>query len=608
MTSGVGAIIRMCGINGIFVYAGRGQKVDTSELLITRDHMRNRGPDSAGAWISSCETVGFGHRRLSIIDLSSAANQPMVSGNRRYIVVFNGEIYNHVDIRMELEAYGYRFKTNSDTEVILNLFDKYKQDMVYRLRGMFAIAIWDDVENSLFVARDPYGIKPLYYSDDGEIFRFASSVKALVAGGAISREPDLGGMAGFYLTGSIPEPFTSIKAVTALPAGCYAFARREGISAPREYFSVAQVYAAQENLIPPPVAAVREALLNSVRHHLVADLPVGAFLSAGIDSGALVGLMRDAGASKIQTVTINFSEFGGTENDEGPLARMVAEHYETSHHERVVTEAEFQSDLPRIFEMMDQPSIDGVNSWFVSKAAKEVGLKVAISGLGGDELFGGYPSFRDVPTWHRTMAPLARLPLLGSVIRHGLVATRSSQWGLPSKAAGMVELGGSLAGAYLLRRGLFMPWELPAIMGRERAVEGLARLNLLSLIEKQLTPLPATDFSRVATLESTLYMRHQLLRDTDWASMAHSLEVRVPLVDATLLRALVPGNAKERGKILLGRSPAKALPDAIIQRAKTGFSTPVGRWSVGYKAKLRRHSDHSRTWAKMIGSEQSGWR
>lgn len=598
----------MCGLNGIFIYSSNQRNVDKSELMITRDHMRARGPDSAGIWTSSSASVGLGHRRLSIIDLSSAADQPMVSGDGRYVVVFNGEIYNYIALRKDLKDGGYDFRTDSDTEVILHLFGKYKENMLEKLRGMFSIAIWDGLENRLFLARDSYGIKPLYYSDDGKAVRFASSVKALLAGGAIDREPDLAGMAGFYLTGSIPEPFTNIRAIAALPAGAYAFVDRSGMSAPREYFSLAQLYAAQEHLAPPSQKTIREALLDSVRHHLVADVPVGAFLSAGIDSGALVGLMRDAGASRIQTVTISFGEFHGTEHDEGPLARLVAEHYETSHYERVVTEAEFRGDLSRIVDVMDLPSIDGVNTWFVSKAAREVGLKIAISGLGGDELFGGYPSFRDVPSWERKMSPLSRIPGLGFAIRNGMVAARASRWGISSKAAGMIEFGGSLAGAYLLRRGIFMPWELPAIMGREQAAEGLARLDLLNLMGKQIMPLPSTDFGRVATLESTLYLRHQLLRDTDWASMAHSLEVRVPLVDATLLRTLVPGNASGEGKIMLGRSPAKPLPEAVIQRSKTGFRTPVAGWAAGYGAKVKRHAHDSRSWARRVGSEQPGWK
>ena len=270
-----------------------------------------------------------------------------------------------------------------------------------------------------------------------------------------------------------------------------------------------------------------------MRHHLVADVPVGAFLSSGVDSGALVGLMRDAGQDDIQTVTVAFEEFRGTSEDEAPIAADVATQYGTRHTTRVVTEQEFHNDLPKILEAMDQPTIDGLNTWFVSKAARELGLKVAISGLGGDELFGGYPSFRDVPRCVRAMSIPGRIPGLGDLARQLLTGAFSSQ--VNPKAAGLLKYGGSYAGAYFLRRGLFMPWEVHSVIDPDTARLGLRRLKPIRHIEDVLKPKPSTDFGKIAVLESSLYMRNQLLRDTDWASMAHSLEVRVPLVDIKLL-------------------------------------------------------------------------
>ena len=268
--------------------------------------------------------------------------------------------------------------------------------------GCSAFAIWDAEQGSLFVARDPYGIKPLYYSDDGQTFRFASQVRALLAGGAVSRDPDPAGQVGFYLFGSVPEPFTSYREIRALPSGATLTVYRAGTREVRRYHSIAKNYCDAEAQIrnqnlaseEQSHADIREVLLDSVRHHLVADVPVGAFLSAGIDSGALVGLMRDVTQQDIQTVTLSFGEFNGRAEDEAPLADEVARLYGVNHTTRVVTESEFAADLPRILEAMDQPSIDGINTWFISKAAHELGLKVAVSGLGGDELFGGYPSFK----------------------------------------------------------------------------------------------------------------------------------------------------------------------------------------------------------------------
>ncbi|MEC9367964.1 MAG: asparagine synthase (glutamine-hydrolyzing), partial [Pseudomonadota bacterium] len=485
----------MCGINGIFAYHYAANPVDRSELLRTRDHMTTRGPDGKGDWVSEDNRVGFGHRRLALIDLTDGGAQPMASADGSLIVTFNGEIYNYRELRQVLEAKGHVFRSNSDTEVLLHLYAAKGEAMVHDLRGMFAFAIWDERRGEAFLARDPYGIKPLYYADDGWTLRFASSVKALMVGGRISTDPEPAGWAGYYLFGSVPEPFTTYREVRALPAGSSLRVDAQGPHLPHRYFSIASIYAQ-----PDPVEATssradtqertRAALLDSVRAHLVADVPVGAFLSAGIDSGALVGLMRDCGQHDISTVTLAFDEFEGRHDDESPLAAEVARHYETRHHRRLVTEGEFRQDLPLILDAMDQPSIDGINTWFVSKAARELGLKVAISGLGGDELFGGYPSFRDIPRWHRLLAVPSRLPFLGEITRLALTAGRPLWPGMNPKTAGLLKYGGSYAGGYLLRRGLFMPWELETVMDPAMAREGLRRLAPLALIRQALDPMP----------------------------------------------------------------------------------------------------------------------
>lgn len=578
----------MCSVNGIFAFHYAANPVDRSELLRTRDHMVARGPDGAGSWFSEDGRLGLGHRRLSIIDLTDAGAQPMASADGRYVVTFNGEIYNYRALRKALEVEGYVFASHSDTEVLLHLYASKGENMVHSLRGMFAFAIWDRARHALFLARDPYGIKPLYYSDDGWTFRFASQVKALLAGGAISRDLEPAAQVGFYLWGSVPEPFTTCAAIRALPAGATLVVDRTGAQAPRRYHSIAQVHHEAEAQVQHEAAiadedvrsVVRSALADSVRHHLVADVPVGAFLSAGIDSGALVGLMRDAGQQEIQTVTLAFEEFRGRAEDEAPIAETVARAYGTRHTMRVITQSEFQADLPRILDAMDQPTIDGINTWFVAKAARELGLKVAVSGLGGDELFGGYPSFRDIPRWVAMFAVPSRVPGLGRLARR-LAQPFGGIAGLSPKAIGLAEYGGTYAGAYLLRRGLFMPWELPQVLDADIVRRGLRRLAPLHRVRAELEPAPATAYAKVATLESALYMRNQLLRDTDWASMAHSLEVRVPLVDSVLLR--VVATARRRAPAIvnkgcLAESASVPLPSIIRERAKTGFTTPIARW------------------------------
>ena len=596
----------MCGIAGIYAYHYAANVVDRGELWRIRDHMVARGPDGVGEWYSPNERVGFGHRRLSIIDLSERGAQPMRSADGKLVVTFNGEIYNYRQLRTLLEAKGCKFRTETDTEVLLHLYAEKGEAMVNDLRGMFAFGLWDADKNALLLARDPYGIKPLYYADDGWTLRFASQVKALLAGGKVSRNQEPAGWVGFCLFGSVPEPFTTYQEIRALPAGSTLWVDRVGSGETKHYFSIADTYCIAEARSSPPndedlELAAREALLDSVRHHLVADVPVGAFLSSGIDSGALVGLMRDAGQQEIQTVTVAFEEFRGTGEDEAPIAAEIASRYGTRHTTRVVSEQEFRNDLPRILEAMDQPTIDGLNTWFVSKAACELGLKVAISGLGGDELFGGYSSFRDVPLWVRTLAIPGRIPGLGDLTRR--VVTSIFSQSLNPKAAGLLKYGGNYAGAYFLRRGLFMPWELQAVIGAEIARLGLRRLNPIRHIENLLKPKPKTSFGKVAVLESSMYMRNQLLRDTDWASMAHSLEVRVPLVDVQLLEHLTSITARKgsSAKHLLANSPREALPRKVIERPKTGFGTPIQRWL--------QHDNRIQQWRRVpsLAADKCAW-
>src|SRR5271163_4170988 len=574
----------MCGVNGIFAYHSASSAPDPAELFASRDAMRARGPDGSGIWWSADRRCGLGHRRLSILDLSDRASQPMASADGDTVVTFNGEIYNYKALRAELEAAGVRFRTTSDTEALLHLYERHGPAMVHRLRGMFAFAIWDERRHELFLARDPYGIKPLYTANDGWTFRFASQVKALLAGGRVSRDPEPAGIAGFHLFGSVPEPFTFYRGIRALPAGHTQRIDMAGPREPQPFANLASILATGAS-DPAPAAELAERLrgaaLDSVRAHLLADVEVGIFLSAGVDSGALLGLMADSGQRKIRAITLAFDEFRGTAEDEAPLAGHVAERYGARHIVRRVGEPEFREDLPAIIEAMDQPSIDGVNTWFVAKAATEAGLKVALSGLGGDELLAGYPSFTNVPRWRRRFGPFAAVPGLGKVARPLIRALAPGLAREAPKALGLLEYGHSWAGSYLLRRGLFLPYELKEVMDPDVAREGLRRLKPLRRLAENLSPDPGSDVGRVCALESAHYMRNQLLRDADWAGMAHGLEIRVPLVDVRLLEAfapalpaLIPG----AGKAALARAPSVPLPDEIIVRAKTGFGVPTGAW------------------------------
>jgi asparagine synthase (glutamine-hydrolysing) len=562
----------MCGIAAIFAYGSAAAPVDGFEIAAITERMRPRGPDAGGTWISPDNRVALGSRRLAIIDLTDEGTQPMADVDGELRIVFNGEIYNYRELRARLQRLGARFHSTTDTEVLLQLYRHDGAAMVELLRGMFAFAIWDPRKRQMFVARDPYGIKPLYIADDGQTFRAASTVKALLAGGAISREHDPAGVAGFWLMGSVPEPHTIFKSIRAVEAGTSFFVNERGIENLRRFYSIASTFKrgvqdeAAARLVQPNVL-LRELVTDSLRHHLIADVPVGAFLSSGIDSSALVALATEAAREPPRTVTLRFEEFAGAAFDEAPLAERFARQIGSDHVTRLVTRDEFLGDLPKLFDAMDQPTIDGTNTWFVSKAAAERGLKVAISGLGGDELFGSYPSFRALPR----IVAASRLPL---------AATVAGRLGRNPKAKAVAQYGATWPGAYLLKRGLFLPDDLPSLMDAEAAREGLERLSRLNHIARTMEPDPGTPFGRVAALEASLYMRNQLLRDTDWASMAHSLEVRTPLVDATLLRQIAPllMVEKSRCKRHFAASPRTPLPDWLSRRRKTGFSVPLAEW------------------------------
>jgi asparagine synthase (glutamine-hydrolysing) len=594
----------MCGINGLLRLSPAAPPLDRDELLRTRERMAARGPDGAGDWLSPDGRAALASRRLAILDLSAAGDQPMASPDGRLHAVLNGEIYNFRALRAALEREGRRFRSHSDTEVLLALYAREGAAMLRRLRGMFGLALWDEAEQTLLLARDPLGVKPLYYAVEGGVLRFASQVKALEAGGAVSRAVEPAGLAGFLLWGSVPEPWTIRRGVRALPAGHRLLVRDGRIEGPAPFA-----------VEPPPApeadgaADAAAALADSVRAHLVSDVPVAVFLSAGLDSTLVAALACRAAPEPPTTFTVRFDVLTGTERDEGPLAAEVARRLGTRHVERTVRREDFLDLWPAALDAMDQPAIDGFNVFLVSKAAHEAGIKVALSGLGGDELFGGYPSFADVPRLQRQAQRARRVPGLPSL----WAALARRAFGERPKLAGMLRHGGSLPGAYFLRRALFLPEELPALLGADAAAEGLAAYDPVADAARSLAASNGHFADReeawlaVQRLETRHYLRNQLLRDADWAAMAHSLELRVPLVDAWLLArfaALDFEPARSSGKRELVRRAAPELPEAVFHRAKTGFYVPVATWLASGEAAPRPFGFQSRLLARRVLAER----
>ena len=581
----------MCGIAGIFHYGEGSGPVDLRELLDMREAMRLRGPDGCGVWTSADGRVGLAQRRLAIVDLSDAGRQPMLDESGELAVVFNGEIYNYPELREELEGRGAKFRSRCDTEVLLHLYRECGLAMFERLRGMFALALWDGTTRSLVVARDGFGIKPLYLSDDGRTLRLASQVRALLAGGCVQAAPSAAGHVGFLLWGSVPEPYTLYDHVRALPAGSYAVFRAGGVARQGSFCSIRDVIqegeaeAAERGGAEDP-AELSELLRDSVRHHLMADVPVGVFLSAGRDSSTLAALASECHGA-VRTFTLGFEEYRDTERDETVLAAEVARQYGCRHVTAWVPSREFV--VAEILSAMDQPSIDGVNTYLVSKGAAAAGLKVALSGLGGDEVFGGYPSFHRLPRMRRWTRWVPRVRgsgrMLGSVM--------PEKW---RKHAGLVEYGQSVERAYLLLRCLNVPWRMKDLVSPGFLMEGMGELGTERQLAESVSGIRSTHLT-VTALELQWYMRNQLLRDTDWASMAHSLEVRVPFLDLPLLRAAAR-RVRHWSKRDMAGTPGVALPEGIVRRPKTGFSVPVARWA--HERSGLRRSEKLQPWAEYL--------
>jgi len=567
----------MCGILG---YLGR-RIFDTEKFGDALDTMAARGPDDRGIYAEP--EVLLGHRRLSVIDRSAAGRQPMISRDGRYVVVFNGEIYNYKAIRHALAQRGVNCFTNSDTEVLLAAFAHQGPSCLDDFRGMFAFAIYDRREQSVFVARDRMGVKPLYVWRFPGGIAFASEVKALQALPGGPSEVAAAALWNYLLWGSVPEPSTIAAGVECLPPASWMkwTPRHETQAVYWHLPTEAPVFTRRAEA----VEHLRPVLREAVALRCIADVPVGAFLSGGIDSSSIVSLMRAAGQNDLRTFSISFPQ---AESDEAPFARMIAEHFETTHVDVPVSDAMAARQLDGFFTAMDQPTVDGLNTYLISAIARRGGLGVALSGLGGDELFAGYPLFRRIG---RT-EPLLSLVPAGVLGAAGHVARRcQGRW------KKLEALGGAAAVAerlYAAARGVLMPSEAHAVLSadmRQAVADGASAQR-----PKMDGGAARTDAGAWSSLhglmfrELSRYMRNQLLRDSDVFAMAHGLEIRVPLIDhavAELLFRTAPGVILQNPpkSLLLDALPAP-LPQVCTHRAKTGFTLPFDRWMKGAWRKM----------------------
>ncbi len=556
--------------------------------------MAHRGPDDEGFYVTPDGRLSLANRRLAIRDLSAAGHMPMTAADEPVSITYNGEIYNAGELRRDLESLGRIFFSHSDTEVVLHGYLAWGDGVLARLRGMFAFAIADDRpgRRRLVLARDRLGIKPLYYAQTSSAFLFASELRGLLASGWVGNEIDPAALAGYLQLGSVPSPLTIYLQARALEPGCLLEVDPQGqpLASPSVYWRFPT-----QTLAPADygeaVDLVRQHLRDAVESHLVSDVPLGLFLSGGLDSSAIAGLVRQMTTGPLRTCSMIFEE---TSYSEAGFARTMAEAVGAEHFERVVTAADLLAGFDSILAALDQPSVDGVNTYFVSQTARQAGLTVALSGLGGDELFGGYPNtFGQARRVYGGLRLAQALPGGAALARTALgLLPRRHLW---TRTVDALARPASLASAYVSRRGLFAPSEARQMMAPDlwdaaRQFDPVQHVAVRAEPQGAATSAPGDDtaFRWIARAELCTYTQHQLLRDTDVMSMAHSLEVRVPLLDTPLVETVLqlPDTVK-RGhgggpKPLLAAAVRPWLPDLVHQRNdKMGFTFPFDPWLRG---------------------------
>lgn len=549
----------MCRIAGIVRKKSSGL---SNDIMAMRDVMHRGGPDSAGIFIDEGAGLALGHRRLSLIDLSDAGAQPMHSEDGALTIIFNGEIYNYESLKDELQVLGYKFKTHSDTEVIIKAYEQWGTDCFSRFKGMFAIAIYDKRKAELILARDQAGIKPLYYYQDKEQLIFASEIRAFKA---LNRNWETNNSWKIYFLtyGYLPEPITTLKRVQPLEKGSLLRFNINTYIAIKETF-YKDVFTDEIATIDEARHIIKETLTKAVQRHLIADAPIGLFLSGGIDSSLLTLIAKDFKQDDLHTLSIVFNDKNYSEKY---YQDIVVNKSGSKHQSFLLDKDIFLDALPDIFEAMDQPSADGINTYFISKFAKASGLKAVLSGLGADELLGGYASFRKSSFVNRS-----RL-LPGKIYRLAEAAPKYKY-----RKLSFLQRKDAI-GEYLFNRGYFSRHSTSQLLDVDIT-------EIDKALEKVIIPSSIDDLNagnRVSYLESNLYMQSQLLKDTDVMSMWHSIEVRVPFLDIDFIRAVHKINpilkfGNKQGKFLLIDAFKDILPREIWDRSKQGFVFPFRNW------------------------------
>lgn len=555
----------MCGISGIIYFKQPASNLSAIVSQMT-NAMAHRGPNAEGIFVK--DNVALGHRRLSIIDLSNGANQPFTDASGRYRIVFNGEIYNFDTVKAEIKDCAW--KTSSDTEVLVEAWARWGIHSLRKFKGMFAFAVWDEQERSLHIVRDRLGIKPLYFFQNDAHLIFASEIRSVLASGLVPKKVNEKAIHDYLSFQSIQSPISIIEGIHQLPAGAYLEIQNGSveqkrfwdITKPAKHYEYSDVKEVQENIY--------RLLSNAVQQRLVSDVPIGAFLSGGIDSSAVVALMAKVGSSAPETFNISFDE---KEFDESPYAELIAKKYNTNHHKIVLQPTVMLDELSNALNAMDTPSGDGVNTYVVSKAVKQAGITVALSGVGGDELFAGYPFFQKYYKLNQRKGLWNSSLLLRKTAASFL--SDNSKWKqlLQTKNAGIEEI-------YPVLRQVISPYNIKKLT-KGYAINDASEINkVLMSCNGALQSFPA--FSQVSIADLLGYTQNTLLKDTDQMSMAVALEVREPFFDHELIEYVlgIPDNIKypHYPKKLLVDSLGDLLPAEVVHRKKQGFVMPWHHW------------------------------
>ena len=566
----------MCGINGL-VSTTLTDHEKVSMVKIMNARLAHRGPDNDGIWNEGA--LCLGHRRLSIIDLSGESNQPFYSNDNRFVIIYNGELYNYRELKLELQrqAQGsampsYLFKTGSDTEVVLSAYIRWGADCLNRFNGMYAFAIYDKQEQKLFIGRDRLGVKPLYYHYSDEGFIFSSEIRPIIHSGLKRFQLNTDVVAEYAMYQTVFAPNTIVKGVKILMPGHYIEIKDQKANIV-QYHQFNKISSEADSLsYSETCGKVNELLSLSVQRRLLADVPFGAFLSGGIDSSAIVGLMGQVSTEKIQTFNVNFDE---SEFSESKYAQLIAKKFNTQHHEIKLSPVDFLKQLPEALNAMDHPSGDGPNTYIVSKATKNAGITMALSGIGGDELFAGYDVFKRMhalqsKSWLNAVPGFAR-KLGGKVIQ---LKYKSVSGNKIEELLSQEKI--NFQSAYPLNRSLYTQRELQHLMPQAKPFA-----NIQNII-KQIPQKQNHILSSVSLAEIQTYMQNTLLRDTDQMSMAVALEVREPFLDYQLLEFVLGINDTQKfphsPKKLLVDALGDLLPSEIVNRPKMGFTLPWQKW------------------------------